>query len=320
MVNKTINFVSQGNSYLASHRMRVQKPTELINVGIEDGLTATIRTEADKNADVNIFFKHFDQKGNLQSVMQKETPTVFDVCDDHFDREMGVYYKKMCQLADVITCNTKAMKERIKEVVGRTKDVFVIPDPYTFEIQEPQFIDENLEVTPKLLWFGNIQNYVPMNDLLNHLGSRVTVITNNQVPHHPNVDFIPWKPLVVENQIKEHDIVLIPTNKDDDSIKTKSPNRAIDALAAGKFVITDNEEIYGDLKKYIWITKDTDDWQKAIEFWQNDYPKVRKMILNGQKHIKKNHGNDKIIDGWLDVFKYLGIIKDYTGEGTEDDS
>ncbi len=144
-----INFVSQGNAYLASHRLRVQRPTELINVGIE-GMEATTERTAIPDADVNVFSKHFDMEGNLQAVLNKTYYAIFDVCDDHFDNEeLSEYYKTMCDSVDLVTCNTERMETRVKKYT-KTKTLY-IPDPVTFPKVEPK----DIQGLPKLLWFDD---------------------------------------------------------------------------------------------------------------------------------------------------------------------
>ena len=150
--NLNVRFVAQGSSFLASHRMRVTKPAELLNVGV-DNIDATVGNQANPDVDVNIFHKHFTPHENYRAVLQGEVLgyyTIFDVCDDHFDRELGQYYTDMCQKVDHITCNSANMQERIYEVVGRLARI--IPDPITFPKGEV-FIREGKE--PNLIWIGH---------------------------------------------------------------------------------------------------------------------------------------------------------------------
>lgn len=310
-----VNFVSQGNSYLASHRMRIQTPVELLNVGINDHkIEATITSEATK-ADINVFAKHFDQKTNLmgmQMAKKREYFTVFDICDDHFDKENGPYYKKMCTLADVLTCNTDRMQKRIEEVMGR--EVVVIPDPVTFPFVDPEVPEEKTKETiPQILWFGHATNLKPLQDLVEtkKFPYRVTAVTNAIPWTHPNVDLKTWFPNVVEANIKNFDVVILPTDSDDPYIKTKSPNRAVDAIASGKFVVTDNKDIYGDLKDFIFIGG----IEEGIKYWQKTSSKtLENKIKKGQKFIKEVYGLDKITDAWLGIFKTLELVESFEPE------
>jgi len=163
---------------------------------------------------------------------------------------------------------------------------------------------------PKFIWYGHASNYSSLEKWFPILKSRVTVVTNAQV-NHPNVDSVIWKPMVTEKRIMDADIVLIPTEVGDTKASVKSPNRAVDAINAGRFVITDNRDIYGDLEDYIWIADDLEDVAKGVEFWKNNPEKVVDMISKGQEFIHGEYGNEVIIDTWLHVFELLGVINSF---------
>lgn len=302
--NLRINFVSQGNSYLASHRMRVLQPVQLFNVGVK-GILASITKKVDPMSHVNIFGKHFDTEGNLEAIydINKSYKTVFDVCDNHFGRELDSYYRDMCTKADLVTCNTVKMAEKLKEEVG--VNAFIIPDTITF------FEDEYMPIsnTPQFLWYGHDSNILPLIDWLPHIGGRVKVVSDSQV-NHPNVDWTGWKPLVVETIVKNTDFVLVPTAKHE-WVSCKSPNRAVDALWAGKIVITDSKEIYGDLEEFIFIIEKPEEIPDIITHVKENPDEISKKILKGQEYIEKHYGNAVVVDGWLEVIKELGLIKDY---------
>lgn len=302
-----VNFVSQGGVNLASHRMRVQKPCKLLNTYVDD-IEATINPLGRSDAHVNIFNKHFDQKNNLAACAagnQMGYYTVFDICDDWFEREHDPYYKAMCQHSDLITCNTENMCERILEVTG--KDAIVIPDPFTFPSRKPK--KHKKDAIPKILWFGHGSNVQSVLDWVEHLddGYRVTVITNVPVVH-PKVDFIPWEPGRVEHEIGKFDIVLVPT-KDTPWTKCKSPNRVVDALVSGKSVIADNEEVYGNFKDFIQFISSGDKLMDAIEWWQQNPEEEHERVSKGCKYVKKHYSEEVVLDRWLDALKALGAVK-----------
>lgn len=304
MGNIRVNFTAQGNSYLASHRMRVQKPTQLLNVGVEE-ITATITRRVDHLADVNVFGKHFDTEGNLEALIDTEGryKTVFDVCDNHFDREHSDYYKSMCEGADLVTCNTAAMALAILEKTG--KIAHIIPDPITF------FKDKYIPVkNPQFMWYGHSSNIEPLMAWLPHVKGRIKVISDGQV-NHPNIDWTGWKPLVVETVIANTDFVLIPSTEHN-WVSCKSPNRAVDAIYAGKVVIADNSDVYGDLKDFIHIIDDPKEIPDIVVNVQENPKETADMIEAGQAYVEKHYGNDVVIDGWLEVLKELKVIREYS--------
>lgn len=308
-----INFVSQGNFHLASHRMRVALPTELLNVSSEV-VEVIINPKALEGVSVNVFNKHFDAIGNItsaQSGKQKGFYSVFDICDDHFDRAHGDYYKKMCEISDYITCNSRNMQTRIKEVTG--KNARVIPDPITFPIDKPltfSGMEKRIKKIgdPQLLWYGHSSNAGALKPWLDHLHN-VTVICDAAIAH-PKVTFEGWRPGLVERSAKHFDIVLVPSTTHPWS-KCKSPNRVVDALAAGKFIITDNKEIYREFLDFVYFIDSPKDLTKAIKFWKENPRKVSQMVSKGQKYVLKNFKNEVILDSWLNVFKDLGLIEEF---------
>jgi hypothetical protein len=55
---------------------------------------------------------------------------LWDVCDDHFSNPArSFYYRRMLDIADVVTCTTPYLQERIKSF-GR--EATVISDPLEF--------------------------------------------------------------------------------------------------------------------------------------------------------------------------------------------
>jgi hypothetical protein len=285
-----INFVNSGTDALASYRMRSEIPANLLETpGPEDmGFTTSISSECSEEADINVFSKHWNQEEDLHSARKSRTKTVFDICDDHFDRDNGAYYEAMCDAVDTITCNTANMQERIYEVTGRLASI--IPDPVTFDVGSASMLDFD---NPKFLWFGSAPNVMTIYSWL-HKVPNLTVICNMQIPHLPEkVKFVPWGPGVVEKLIQEHDIVILPKNKHEWA-RTKSPNRAVDAIYAGKYVISDFEEVYGELSPYMYVGR----FEDGMEHFNKNHDQVINSILAGQDYIARNFGSPAIRSAW----------------------
>lgn len=305
-----VNFVSQGGPSLASHRFRVVKPCELLNRFTGGFIDATTSVRTENTAAVNIYNKHFDQRGNILSAHSGPDlgyKTVFDVCDNHFeseDKKMADYYMAMCLAVDVVTCNTANMQEAIYEHTGVLAKI--IPDPISFPSALPKHNTE-----PKLLWYGHTSNFPALIPWLDTLDQRVTVVCDQQVSH-PKADWIQWRPNLVEAIIKDYDIVLLPTDLSKESHKCKSPNRAVDAINAGKLVITNNKDIYESLLPFLVYADKLEYIRSFINAYSNpDFSVIADKIEKGQKFIRENFNDDVILRAWLGVFKDLGIIKDF---------
>ncbi len=299
-----INFTTQGGVHLASHRMRMTKPAELLNLGTNGKVEVTIKEKSDPTAQVNVFAKHFDPKNSFLAACSGPDfgyYSVIDICDNHFHREYEQYYRDMCERCDAITCNSKNMQEEIFKETGKLARI--INDPITFQKGEVKHTE-----TPKLIWYGHSSNLPPLMKWLEKLPTQVTVVSDVTI-NHPKVVSVKWKPMVVEKLLDVHDIVLIPTTKFPWT-KCKSPNRAVDALYAGKYVITDNKDIYGDLGDFIDIIKDPEELLLAIDAYRMFPDNAKERIKKGQDFVEKTYQDSTIIDGWLAVLKDLGLVKD----------
>lgn len=285
-----VNFVSCADEKTASFRMRAQIPCTYLNE--VPNMEAKVSRSYDPNADVNVFGKHWNQEEDMKALYEAETKTIFDTCDNHFDRNLGSYYKFMCTHADVLTCNSQNMKDCIYEVTGRTARV--INDPCTFPRLRPREITQN----PKILWFGHRVNIFSVYRWMFKVPN-LTIISNLDMPDMPkHVKFQRWEPNLVETEIANYDIVILPRNTFDWA-KTKSPNRAADAIMSGKFVITDFGEVYKPYEDYIF----TGDVQDGLAFYR-EYPElVQNMIECGQEFVLGMNGPDSITNGWLNAFR-----------------
>lgn len=298
-----VNFVSFSGPALASHRMRVLEPANILNCCVKNLEVEVTDSIKENNGDVFVFFKHFNQDQVLNFCNNTSKTIIFDICDNHFNKEHKDFYLQMLEKASVITCNTNRMKSVI---ASRTdKPVIVIPDPITF----PDHSFESSSDSLKFIWFGHGSNVKPLIDWLNVIPlERITVVCNTPV-FHPKVEFVPWRPGQVERMIKHFDVVLIPTTKEPWT-DTKSPNRAVDALNAGKLVITDNSKIYGELKDYVEIISDPSEITDIVYRYADNSKHFQTKIEKGQEYVRKTYGSQNILDGWMEALKETGLVKE----------
>lgn len=290
-MSTTVNIVSHATDALASHRMRVQIPAD--NLNSYTTFKTKISERADAGSDINIFHKHFRLGETLtDAVMISDiSKTVFDICDDYFDKEQGDYYMAMCDTAHVITCNTPNMQNRIYDVTGRLAQI--CSDPITFPYHAPS---EHTK-TPDILWYGhasNIFSVVPYVAKIDNL----TVISNILL-QNPKVKSKFWKPGLVEKTIDLYEVVIIPRISTPEA-KYKSPNRAIDALHAGRFVIAESEEVYGELVDFIFLGS----IEEGIDFYKRNPQEVEVMIKNGQQYALDNYNHKKVCEQWVSALNY----------------
>jgi len=276
-----VNFVALGDVNLASHRFRVLKPYEILN---DLNVDVTIKKFPDLKADINVFQKHMEPEMIIQWLLTKSTKTVFDVCDDHFDRELGSYYKQVCSLADILTCTNKRMEKRLKQLFPN-KPVKVFHDPVN---TTPSPFKAPVE-RPKVIWFGHASNFeeaLPWLKEAVSLDLDVTVFSNLNIKGG-DFTFVPFQPGWLEDNLKNYDIVLLPTGNQP-WVNMKSENRFVDALNAGCCVITNNNILYKDLVNY--GIYETGSISKALEKYQKG-----QYAPEGTFAFLEEKYNDKVI-------------------------
>jgi hypothetical protein len=272
--------------------MRVEKPIKLLT---ERGYTCTTSDEARSDVDINVFQKHnnvtYDR--SMMDLLNGITVRIFDICDDHFDTDVfSDHYTCMSQQADIVTANSPNLIMRTLEKTGRT--AMYIKDPITFPERFPVLPKEN----PSVVWYGSHTNFKPMGEIIHKIKEPVTVICNAPLKGADHVNFIPWGLGVVEEEIKNHDIVVIPLGNLPEK-QNKNTNRAVDALMAGKFVVTDSEKVYGELKNFIFIGDILD----GIFWCKHNRIAAYDMVRAGQEYVKKNYSDLVVGDQWEDAIK-----------------
>jgi len=283
--------------------MRVDRPAKLLS---EAGYKVTVGPEVNPDADVLIFQKHMNQRYDaaMVSIFKGNKKVIFDVADSHFNGKLHDYYASMINAADLVTASGPNLAEQIKEITG--KDSSVCNDPITF----PHYpYRPGNKDTPSLLWFGSATNLGPLHALLHEVGdTHLTVISN---PHpmvpgpdgKPPYEFIEWQPNLVETEIWKYDAVIIPIG-DDPTKQNKNTNRAVDALMAGRFVITDSMRVYGELEPFIFIGP----LDQGIQFLKDNPDKVKQMVKDGQDYVREKYSDVVIKQQWKSaVEKVLSV-------------
>jgi len=208
---------------MASYRYRAMIPAKELRASVNDFA-----------ADVLVFAKPMPAEVELaKKAKARGARVVVDVCDDHLAVS---HYQAMIDLADMITCPTKEMARLLQGAE-------VIEDPYEYEECAPHMR------TDRLMWFGHSSNLKTIRG--RDFGRPVRVISSG-----PGV--VQWSPEIMRAEFAAADIVVLPA-----SASYKSPNRAVESIRQGCFVIAEPHPslegfpIYkGDIKEGIeWAIK-----------------------------------------------------------------
>ena len=238
---------------LASYRLRVDLPSKHLGMPHKIGV-----------GDLTFFFKN----GNPE-LASRLPLTVYDVVNAHFGNHD---YRRMCELATVVTCSSEPMAAIIKSATGR--DAVVIADPYENDEREP-------EVLGHIVWFGhqaNIASLKPYADL------DLEVCTGNG-----------WTLDGEAKALASAGVVLLTGNN-----PGASCNRPVKAIRAGRFVVApeDSPESWKELSEFMWIG----DVREGIRWAYANREDACLRVLAGQKFVRSRFSPQLIGSQWADLF------------------
>ena len=249
-VNNFASFIHGGGESMASFRYRCRIPSEQLGSYVNNQWAQVVIFAKPSLADIDV----------AKMVKADGRKVIADFCDDHFNEP---HYLEMAQLADVLTCPTKAMAIRIGDMTG--KEAVVIPDPYEFPLVAPHCNGTNL------LWFGHGVNYPSLQKILPELEAYTLRIVSN-IP-----GTIPWSPEIMPGEFAQADIVIIPETQ-----AYKSPNRAVESIRQGCFVVAEPHPSLNDIPG-IWVGN----IKEGIEWARQNPQLANERILIAQEWTER---------------------------------
>lgn len=197
---------------------------------------------------------------------------VLDAMAKAFGRDKAQTYRTILEAVfarcDAVTAPTEALAEQMRKVLGPAKPVFVIEDVVEVAPQPAKFAPEQ---PLNLLWFGFLSAHVAavrqlVHDDLQKIRQRHPVALKLVCETLPSADsqrifgpaepaafgvaYEQWSVPVLEASLAACDLVVLPFDTDHASSKGKSNNRALQALAAGRYVVAhpiDSYRMLGDV-------------------------------------------------------------------------
>ena len=257
--NDRVSFIHWGDKNSASWRYRAKI--------VSDGWASL----NDFTADTLIFAK--PQANELMEMARAKARgawVIVDFCDDHFD---WVHYQEALRLADAVSCNTEVMAKIIKE---HGRDATVIGDPYEYPEAKPHYNGLNL------LWYGHAVNKHSLERILPDLeGYNLRVVSNFG-------GAIPWSHETMLEEFARADIVLMPA-----TAEYKSPNRAIEAIRQGCFVVSERD--LGIPHIYVGNILEGIKWTQTQD--------INSLISKAQKFVTDEFSPRILIDKWKTLTK-----------------
>jgi hypothetical protein len=247
----------------------------------------------------------------VERALRQGRRVVLDICDDHFDTpQLGNAYRRLCELASDVVASTPAMAEVIARRTGR--QATIIDDSYEAPLGEPRFAPgDRLEA----VWFGHPVNFDTCLAMLPELirfsqrrPLRLHVITQPMSgaaparlrelmePHAPDFEirFSPWSQATTWQGIAEADVVLVPSSAAATK-QVKSPNRVVESLRLGRFVVAYPLPSYLPLAPYIALN---DEMTVGLEWALNNSAAALARIVAGQAYVEQRFSPERVARQW----------------------
>ena len=270
-----VSFIHYGDMDSASYRYRALIPSQYLGASIGDLTAATV-----------VFAKpQAEEIFKMALARASGSRVIVDFCDDHFEWD---YYKEALQFADLATCPTVRMAEIIKQHAPECLSIAIVPDPYEYPEETPHFKGLNL------LWYGHFVNKESLFRVLPSISEYPIRIVSNFKGS------IPWSKETMLEEFATADIVIIPATED-----YKSPNRAVEAIRQGCFVIAEYSPALCGIPG-IWIG----DIKEGIE-WSKQQPvsEINQRISMGQKYVTDAFGPQTLSVVWKKAIQQPTILE-----------
>lgn len=272
-----VAFKMAGGPHLVSWRLRRELAEQALKErGVEVG----------PEGDLEVHAKHFGKRAI------PDKPFVFDVCDDHFGGEFAGYYREMCRRAVSVACSSDGLRQIIEKQSGAKATV--IHEPYEYPAQPPKQPDWPL----KILWYGHAANLkilqTGLEDIPEECVDKVRIVCNQKLfSGTANIETYVWNQSELPDHLRWCDVVFLPQDRE-----WKSPNRLVEAVRAGRFVIASNIPAYRGFG--MWLGDFTEGFR-----WLKEH-NVRPQIVSAQNRVRDEFSPQKIGQQWYDFISAAG--------------
>lgn len=260
-----ISFIHAMGPTQASYRYRAEIPANALGASLND-----------LSADILVFAK--PQAQDLMPIARAKargSRVVVDFCDDHFS---WTHYAEALRMADVVTCPTEHMKERIK-TFGR--DAVVIPDPYEYPQVAPHCNGTNL------LWFGHAVNRYSLERVIRDIAEYPLMVVSNFDGS------VPWSKETMLSAFLSADIVILPATVD-----YKSNNRTLESIRQGCFVVAEEHPSIEGMPG-IWIGN----IKEGIEWARRNLSEANYRTLKAQQYVMEKYSPQTLASAWRNAIQ-----------------
>lgn len=270
----------------------------------------------------------------VQSARSRGAHVISDHCDDHFAHPLlGSYYRQLINSSHAVVASTRSLADIIRLQTGR--EAAVISDPVEGNQKPAHFNPPRmLHLTEKLLkqarfpervagytrplrllWYGHPSNLDTLDAFLPDLARLARQIpVSLDVMTAPQcgaetlcqrysqgtgsalaVNFLPWALVAMWPALDRCDIVVLPSNVNSQRKLVKSPNRLLEALWGGRYVVADPLPSYQGLEQWVWLNGDL---ITGIRWALANPQEVESRVGRAQEYIQLHHSSEAIADQW----------------------
>ena len=234
---------------------------------------------------------------------------LIDICDNVFappEDGLKFIYVTLLPQADAVLTSSEFLSEALQDKVRSGVPLFSIADAV-----EGGRVDPDFEPRPgsiRLLWFGYPNNLPLLYKELPNLSklTQIAEVSLSIISVWPTQTTFPsamegirlrwlrWSPKVMRDELKACDLVVIPSD-DSPARLTKSANRIIAAIWAGKFAAAFPLPSYRSFEPFAYVDRDI---VAGVRWALENREATRERISAGQRFIQQHYAIEPIADAW----------------------
>jgi glycosyltransferase involved in cell wall biosynthesis len=267
------------------------------------------------DADRLVFIKNYTDPVCSEKVLEEQhargIKTWFDLTDDRFQGEASEHLRRMVQLAENVVTVSSTLRQIIVQHTGKASEI--VGDPYEGPRGSPRWSPAGARL--KALWFGygwNIPGLMQALPALSEAGKQfpmdLRIVTagvegierycekfNRNSAGALSLHYASWSSAETWRSLEAADVVLIPALLDEQWTLAKSPNRIIEALWSGRFVVTHPIPSYLEFKEWAWIGANL---AEGIAWVMHNQKSIAGRIAAAQDHIAAVYSPDNVAAQW----------------------
>ncbi len=257
---------------------------------------------------------------------------IFCFADDHFDApKFAAFYRDVAPISRAWIASSQALKNALE--ARASCPVFSYPEVAEMPRAPARVPRHSLGeriglwvarrarvgIDPwrlKLLWFGhptNVTSLLQELPALRAFAAKVPLVLECVTQPTPElarmatptagmgstalrIIITPWALESMPPALADCDVVILPQLVNDPQKRSKSNNRLVDALQAGRFVVAHPLPSYEELRDFCWIGESIAEGLN----WLLGHPReALTRIVSGQRYLERHHSLDALGDFWM---------------------